>query len=714
MHNIETRAENRTCCPFAYPGFDNSHGWADKGHTEVFFHAMAFLGVQIANSMAVNSMHDTRLLRRWWWGCCLIVLLMMAPQVPAMAQDGLRIGVPIDFPPFSYQDEGEREVRGYSVDVLGILCKNLSVEPRYLVGRPEDLLQALRDHDLDLVIGIVMDDRQRQQFDTLEILIYVKRYLFVHRPTEKTVHVNHSRIKSVVVRGQPFMKPGIVDQGGDCIQVRSTKDALMMVDAGQAREFVDYSDRLATYLIGKYGLENVRQAGIQMGRFPFAMIIAPDNVLLSSGLRRALGQAIKSGQLDQVREKWLGKSYAFYLLQRFAPVFVLIASAIASLILLFLAWHMALKRKVAQITGRLRESEERYRQLIESAPDMVFLVNRKGWIRLANRSASTRLLIPQDQLLLSNLQSLVVPEEVDNFKVFWEHLFSYRLATWETRLTNFSGREINVEFVAARLRHSSEEEGLACCFARDLTKRKRMERELIATERLATIGKMAAGVAHEVNNPIGIILAHAEDLISGELDDEEAHDSLNAIRRNALRAGDITRALLDQAAAGPAERVALDVVVLIDECLLFLKPRLKKATVVRAMETETHWILGDDSQLQQVFINLLLNAIESMTGEGTVRVTVAHTDGAGGRGHCIRIEDNGRGIPIEHRQHIFDPFFTRGKTQGKGLGLFVADRIINTHGGKIVAEESPLGGTAMIVNLPAYTETPHGNPSFDR
>jgi PAS domain-containing protein len=99
-------------------------------------------------------------------------------------------------------------------------------------------------------------------------------------------------------------------------------------------------------------------------------------------------------------------------------VFVLIASAIASLILLFLAWHMALKRKVAQITGRLRASEERYRQLIESAPDMVFLVNRKGWIRLANRSASTRLLIPQDQLLLSNLQSLVVPDEVEDFKVF--------------------------------------------------------------------------------------------------------------------------------------------------------------------------------------------------------------------------------------------------------------------------------------------------------
>jgi hypothetical protein len=123
----------------------------------------------------------------------------------------------------------------------------------------------------------------------------VRLCVFVHRPTEKTAHVNHGRVKSVVVRGQPFMKPGIVDQGGDCIQVRSTKEALMMVDAGQAREFVDYSDQLTTYLIGKYGLENVRQAGIQMGRFPFAMIIDPDNALLSSGLRRALGRRSRAG-----------------------------------------------------------------------------------------------------------------------------------------------------------------------------------------------------------------------------------------------------------------------------------------------------------------------------------------------------------------------------------------------------------------------------------
>ncbi|MBC2713641.1 MAG: transporter substrate-binding domain-containing protein [Desulfosarcina sp.] len=641
----------------------------------------------------------------------LIVFLAVSLPTPASGQKQLRIGVPLGFPSFSYQDESE--VQGYSVDILDILCEGLSTEPRYLVGRHADLLRALKDGDLELVIGVVMDENQRQQFNYMEILIYVKRYLFVHHPSEKTNQKVNMGVNSVVIRGQPYVAPGIADRGGNFIQARSTKEALMMVNSGQAQEFVDYSDQLATYLIGKHGLQNVRQAGVQMGRFPFTMIIAKDNVPLSSGLSKALGQAIKNGQLGQVREKWLGKSYASYLWQRFAPLFILFAAMIAVIVLLFFTWHIALKRKVTQITSRLRVSEERYRQLIESSPDMVFLINKKGWIRLANHSASERLLIPQDQLLLSKLQALVVYRDAAKFNTFLKQLFSHRMASLETKLTNFSGREINVEFVAARLRSSSEEERLVCCFARDLTKRKLMERELIASERLATIGKMAGGVAHEVNNPIGIILAHAEDLISGELDDTEAIDSLKAIRRNALRAGNITRALLDQASSDDLEKVEVDVAVVLEECLYFLKPRLKKISVIRELEIEKHWIRGDENQLQQVFINLLLNAIESMAGEGTLRVSVAEGQVETDRCHRIRIEDSGKGIPAEYRPHIFDPFFTRGKTQGVGLGLFVAERILKNHGGKIAAENSVLGGTEMNVDLPVNPERINGNAPAD-
>lgn len=657
---------------------------------------------------------DQMNIRAYQWLIILIVMLILFFPVPVAAQKHLRIGVPMGFPPFSYQDEGESEVRGYSVDVLNMLSAALSTEPRYLVGRDADLLRALNDGDLDLVVGITLNENQRQQFSTMEILIYVKRYLFVHHPEEITDRSDQKAIKRVVVRDQPYVSPTTGKHVSDFIQARSVKEALMIVNSGQALEFVDYSDQMATYLIGKYGLQNVRQAGVRMGRFPFNMIIAKDNQSLNMGLSKALGDVIKSGQLDQVREKWLGESYAFYLWQRFAPLVVLIVGSGVVIALALFFWHIALKRKVNQITGQLKVSEKRYRQLIESSPDMVFLINKKGVIRLANQSVAEKLLIPQDQLLASNLRSLVMPKDTEKFTVFLKDLFSAQIASLETELTNYSGRQINVEFVAARLRRSSEEERLACCFARDLTQRKLMERELIASERLATIGKIAAGVAHEVNNPIGIILAHSEDLISGELDDVETRESLSAIRRNALRAGNITRALLDQASLDASHRVELDVAALLEECLHFLKPRLKNINVLRELNIEDYWVWGEESQLQQVFINLLLNAIESMAGEGTLRVRVSDYRNESGRYHRIGIEDSGDGVPAEHRPQIFEPFFTSGKARGVGLGLFVAARILKKHDGKVAVEESDLGGTAMIVDLPAVQEKSLGNAPVDR
>ncbi len=636
-----------------------------------------------------------------FWVAGIFAFLCLSAPVSG-ARQSLKIGIPTGYPPFAYQDDGEYQVRGYSVDVLQLLCEHLDMSPRYLLGRPEDLLTALIDKEIDLVVGISLNDTQRRQVHTMEILIYVKRHLFVHHPDDPAARSGRQPVKSVIVQGQPPISGGMAHVKGDFIQARSVKEALMMLNSGQAREFIDYSDELATYLIGKYGLQNIRQAGVQMGRFPFTLIISKENQVLKSGLSQALGQAIKTGQLDQVREKWLGKSYAAYLWEQFAPLLVVLATMAVCGTVFFFVWHMALKRKVAQITRKLQISEERYRQLIESSPDMVFLIDTKGMIRLANQSAGERLKIPADRLVRHDLKGLVVPEDAPKFDRFLDQLFSHKMATLETRLIHLPYCDIMVEFVAARLRPSSEpDDPLACCFARDLTQRKRMEQELMAAERLATIGKMAAGVAHEVNNPIGIILAHTEDLISGELTGKEMDESLSAIRRNAIRAGSITRAILDQASSDTPQKTWVDLAQIMDICLYFLKPRLKKIEIIRHLEPETHWIRGDENQLQQMFINLLLNAVESMNGEGRIQINGVAVQDTCPVQHGITIEDSGKGIPVDRRRQVFDPFFTRGKTQGVGLGLFVAQRIAQNHNGDIHVEDSALGGAAMTVMLPA-------------
>lgn len=631
----------------------------------------------------------------------LLCLGLWGRPCPAAPAEPVRIGVPLNFPSFSYQDEGEDEVRGYGVDVLNTICRKLGKQPGFLVGRNEDLLRALRDKDLDMVIGIVPDESRIPDFNILEISIFVKQYSFIHHP-QKGAHFyeNPDRSAVVVVKGQPYIASGPARRKKNLIRARTVKEALFMVNSGRAKEYIDFSNQLVTYLIGLHGLQNIRQAGVHMSRFPLTIITDKHNTALKSGLSLALGTAIKSGELDRVREKWLGESYSSYLMHRFGPYFYGGAILAAGLILLAFLWHTALKRRVKKITLKLRETEQRYCQLIESSPDMVFLINRQGAIRLANTSACHRLKYKALRLEGMTFHDLVDKDDQERCRAFLFDLFDKRPAATELRLKDRQKNSISVEIAAAILRRGSASERLACCFARDITHRKRMERELIRTERLATMGRMAAGMAHEVNNPLGIILSHTEELLNDELTQKEMQVSLGAIRRNAVRAGNITDTLLNRAADPPVGKEICDFARLTLDCLHFLRPRMKKITPKKQLEPEKYWIQCDESQIQQVLINLLLNAVESMKRNGVIRVALAVHEQDGAAWNRLRIEDNGSGIRDADKPFVFDPFFTRDKKEGKGLGLFVAERIITKHGGRITVADADLGGAAMIVDLP--------------
>ncbi|MFH1153893.1 MAG: ATP-binding protein [Pseudomonadota bacterium] len=635
------------------------------------------------------------------WVILFWVVFLTTDHSFATSKNNIRIGVPMHFPSFSYQDDGNEEVRGYGVDVLNTLCVKLGREPHFLVGQDQDLLRALRDGDLDLVIGVVLGEYQSDDFNFLEIRIFMKQYSFVYHPQNAFNLLDKSKRASLVlVKGQPYIAPGLLNRKEHLIQARTVKEALFMVNSGLAREYIDYSNQLVTYLIGLNGLQNIRQAGVRMGQFPLTIITEKNNAVLNSGLNLALGSAIKSGELDRVREKWLGKSYSSYLLNRFGPFFFGTGIILAVLIMIVFLWFAALKRKIKKVTLKLQETEQRYRQLIESSPDMVFLINREGTIRLANRSACDRLIFDHEAFTMVNLKDLVADKNFDGFNTFLTDLFATQLASLEIELKDRNDNSINVEIVAAILHPGSEAEHLACCSARDITKRKLMEKELIKSERLATMGKMAAGVAHEVNNPIGIILSHTEDLLSGELSNEEMQESLDIIRRNALRAGNITDTLLNQASSALPCKEECDLAVLAIECLNFLKPRMKKIRVVNSLEPERFWVRCDESKMQQVLINLLLNAVESMNGQGVIRMWMEIHQKTNKTYNRLWIEDSGKGIPLENRPFIFDPFFTHGKTKGVGLGLFVAEKIITKYDGEIIIDDSPLGGAAMAIDLP--------------
>ena len=220
--------------------------------------------------------------------------------------------------------------------------------------------------------------------------------------------------------------------------------------------------------------------------------------------------------------------------------------------------------------------------------------------------------------------------------------------------------------------------------------------------KLAAIGKLAAGVAHEINNPLTGVLAYAEDLLDEITDNEQHRADLKVIIRETLRCRDIVRNLLDFARQENPhlEKLHLNDIAKQTLALVERLPQFKDISIVRNLRENIPPILGDPHQLQQVILNFMLNASEAMNGKGQISISTKYDRR---RGMClVSVEDNGPGIPENLKNKIFEPFFSTKGTNG--LGLAVSWGIIERHRGLVRVDSSKNGGAVFKILLPEYNE----------
>jgi two-component system NtrC family sensor kinase len=247
---------------------------------------------------------------------------------------------------------------------------------------------------------------------------------------------------------------------------------------------------------------------------------------------------------------------------------------------------------------------------------------------------------------------------------------------------------------------------MTVCHYHDVTDERTMTRELASAERLAAIGRLAGGVAHEINNPLGGILAFAQILQREEVTPVERKEYLAEIERSALRCKAIVEALLRFSRQAPRlDRRRVSVNDVVRDAARTLGARDPHMASVLHLELGDGLpaVLGDSIQLQQVVANLVSNALDSDAGRADIRVATAPaTDGGSVK---LQVVDRGGGIDDEHLARLFDPFFTtKEEGKGAGLGLAVAYAIVQDHGGKIVARNRTGGGAEFTVTLPAAGE----------
>jgi PAS domain S-box-containing protein len=379
----------------------------------------------------------------------------------------------------------------------------------------------------------------------------------------------------------------------------------------------------------------------------------------------------------------------------------------------------------------LRESEARYRTLFEQAPFGVLVFDRGLRVTACNERCAAMIQSTVDALVGLELESV---KDLRPLEAMREALEG-RVATWEGQYAPTTGRgSPHVHVRVAPFRNPDGVVVGGIMFIEDVTERKLMEAQLRQNDRMVAVGTLAAGVAHEINNPLAYLRANLDLIASRTMPEllrcidhcQADHpdlegapmraqiDQLKAMvevaREGAERVRHIVADLRSFARTDDGIQAMVDVRLVLDACLNIAHAELaRRAQVVRDF-AEVPLLLGNESRLGQVFLNLILNAAQAIPEDRPdaheVRVRVRER---AGDGIVVTVTDTGRGMSEEELSRVFDPFFTT-KPTGTGLGLWVSRGIVATMGGEIHAESSPGHGTTFTVTLPVPT-TPTPPPT---
>jgi two-component system, NtrC family, sensor kinase len=359
--------------------------------------------------------------------------------------------------------------------------------------------------------------------------------------------------------------------------------------------------------------------------------------------------------------------------------------------------YASLEQKVAEYE-RLKDFNE---NIVESINVGVMAVDLADRIESWNSQMEVMYALPRWQALTRPLSEVFPAEFVEEFYRVRQNpginnLYKFRLATptGESRIVNVAiaplvTRKFNV---IGRL-----------IIVDDITERVGLESQLSQADKLSSIGLLAAGVAHEVNTPLAVISSYAQMLSKQLQDDPQKGGLLEKITRQTFRASEIVNNLLNFSRTSGTEFTEVNVNKIIADTMALLEHQFKITKIRVEDELADHLplISGNPGRLQQVFLNLFLNARDAMPEGGTLRVATSNGDGV-----SVVVSDTGSGIAQEHIQRIYDPFFTtkaaprEGQGKGTGLGLSVTYGIIQEHAGKIRVESHPGRGTTFYLDFP--------------
>jgi PAS domain S-box-containing protein len=370
---------------------------------------------------------------------------------------------------------------------------------------------------------------------------------------------------------------------------------------------------------------------------------------------------------------------------------------------------------------KAEQGSRRLAAIVESSEDAIISKDLNGIITTWNQSAERIFGYTTEEIVGKPITLLIPPDRHDEEPGILERIRrGERIEHYETVRRRKDGALLDISLTVSPIRDALGNIVGASKIARDITRHKliekalrqseersrqearELEKQLIMSGRLVSIGEVTASMAHEFNNPLGIIMGFVEDMLGSTDPASPNYRALQIIDEEAKRCRQIVRDLMEYARPKSTEFCSTSIADIIEKTLQLVQNRLYKQKVAREkiIEPDLPRIQADASQLEQVLVNLYLNAIDAMPEGGnlTIKAGIARSDGCATA--IITVADTGLGIADTDLPKIFQPFFTAKKRRGIGLGLPICERIVKNHGGRIEVESQQGKGSTFKIYLP--------------
>jgi PAS domain S-box-containing protein len=641
---------------------------------------------------------------------------------PATAPKAVLVGITRDFPPYEYLN-AKGEPDGYDVDVIKAAAAVMGL-PLTFKAAPWDTIHAdLEAGRIDTAPGVLFSPERAARLDFCAPHLVVHYSIFVRTGSPSLSSLEALRGRRVLVERGSQMAEFLAAQGLDSsvVPVESEPAALRTLASG-AQDAAIVPLLLGLGMIQEFHLDNLKAVGGSVYARELCFALPRGREQIKTALATGLAIINRTNQYDAIYRKWFGHlepaaPNAGHLLRLASWT----ALAVLALLLGTLVWSGSLKRQVRQRTGELhranraiQENAQLLEAIVDTLPLALFAKDPADGYRFVLWNNQCEAIFGLDrQLVLGKVDGDLWPAEQAAFfrQVDLDVIAQGTVVdVAEEPLESRSRGPILLHTIKTAVHDSQGRPRLVLGLSEDITERKRLEAErrslevrLQETQKLESLGSLAGGVAHDMNNVLGSILG----LVTAFQDQADQGTplarALETITKACVRGGTMVRGLLAFARRSLTEERELDLNGLVrDEVQLLTHTTLARVRLEMDLAEDLQPIRGDASALTHALMNLCVNAVDAMAAMAETGALTLRTRNAEPGWVEIVVQDTGGGMPPEVIAKVLDPFFTT-KSHGTGLGLSIVHATVKAHLGQMQVESQVGQGTRVTLRFPACT-----------